>query len=111
MINLDIFSDEKENSNPAKKPLKPILKKKTQKGQSQPRQMGPVKKEKREVTNIVVMSQPAKQSNILIKSLPENNVLTEKPNNVEKSQRRHQNIEAAMNLREQVHLKVYGRKK
>ena len=73
--------------------------------------MGPVKKEKREVTNIVVMSQPANKNNVLAKSLPETGILTEKSNNVEKSQRRHQNIEAAMNLREQVHLKVYGRKK
>ena len=100
VINLDIFSDEKENSNPVKKPLKPILKKKTQKGQSQPRQMGPVKKEKREVTNIVVMSQPSNRSNILIQSLPESNSVVEKPSNAEKSQRRHQNIEAAMSLRE-----------
>lgn len=44
IINIDVFNKEKgadkenSNSNPVKKPLKPILKKRTQKGQSQPRQ-------------------------------------------------------------------------
>ena len=44
IINIDVFNKEKgadkenSNSNPVRKPLKPILKKRTQKGQSQPRQ-------------------------------------------------------------------------